>query len=148
MYSQQRPIGRTQIFTGFAAVLATLTGCEPSEPVQTGSEEVPGVDYLGYWAAHLTYRISAGEAALICRIDPILASMGVSGEDHSWSVEGLPGGVGVRGSAKSSARDHSYAELVIEGLPEAQCEALIASFAAAFPSIMTDRELVTELGER
>jgi len=72
--------------------------------------------------------------------------MGVSGEDHGWSAEGLAPGVVLRGSAKSSGRDGSYAQIVVEGLEPGACEPIFAGFAAAFPTIMSEAELAAELG--
>ncbi|MFV8751962.1 hypothetical protein ACNOYE_15560 [Nannocystaceae bacterium ST9] len=146
MYSRARPIGREQIFAGFAAALAELTGEPASAPELIAHEEVSGAEFLGYWAQHQTWRIRSGTLAWVCRIDPILASMGVSGEEHQWACEGLSAGVVVRGAALSSGRSFSHARLELEGLSADQAEALSARFAAAFPPIMTDAELTAELG--
>ena len=90
MYSRTRPFGRDQIFAGFEAVLVELAGC-PAGPAQlVTSVENAGAEFLGYSAPQETFRIVAGSLALTCTIDPILASMGVSGEDHVWIGSGLP----------------------------------------------------------
>jgi hypothetical protein len=138
MYSEKHPIGRTQIFAAFAAVLSAMMGVEVSEPEKIAEVELPGAEYLGYSAAQLSYRITAGEATLICNIDPILASMGVSGENHTWSSSGLPNAVSIRGSALSSGRQASWATLVLEGLEEARSAELGRIFADTFPPIESE----------
>ncbi len=150
MYSRTRPIGRDSIFAGFAAVLAALTDRPPLRPSMIDSREVSGAEFLGYSAAHETWRIATGEAssgpALVCVVDPILASMGVSGEDHTWTSENLRDGVRVQGAACSSARQPSWAQLRVEGVSEATFAMLRERFEAAFPAVMTDDELLAELG--
>ncbi len=146
MYSRERPIGRDQIFAAFTAVLAELVGATVDEPAKIAEREVSGAEFLGYWATHQTWRIAAGGAALICTIDPILASMGVSGEDHTWRSEGLPDGVEITGTARSSGREPSWARIVIRGLPEPQARGLVATFRAAFGPILSAAELDAELG--
>jgi hypothetical protein len=134
MYSREAPIGREQIFAAFSALLHAATGIEVSPREQVASEEVPGAEYLGYWAAQETYRIAAGEAVLICTIDPILASMGVSGERHAWHSEGT--GLKITGSALSSGRQPSSVEVVIEDATDERAAELLAAFASTFPPIM------------
>jgi hypothetical protein len=135
MYSPDAPIGREQIFAAFARLLHAATGVEVSPPEKISSVDVPGVDeFLGYWAAHETYRLTAGDAVLLCSIDPILASMGVSGERHVWRCEGLS--FTLEGSALSSAREPSWVEVALDGLTDERASALLAAFSAAFPAIM------------
>jgi hypothetical protein len=134
MYSREAPIGRDQIFAAFAALLHAVTGALASPPEKTESVEVPGAEYLGYWAAHETFRLTAGEAVLVCTINPILASMGVSGENHTWRSENLA--LVIRGSALSSARQPSSVEVTIEGTTDERAAELLAAFAAEFPPIM------------
>lgn len=148
MYSREAPIGREQIEAAFAAVLGELVGTGVGEPQKIAERDVPGLEHLGYWAAHQTWRHAAGDAALVCEIDPILASMGVSGENHRWRGEGLPEGVVVRGAALSAARQPSYAELTLTGVDEARAQALLDRFAAAFPEIRSAEALEAELGSR
>jgi hypothetical protein len=137
MYSREAPIGRDQIFAAFAGLLHAATGVEVSPPEKIASVDVPGVDeYLGYWAAQETYRLTAGDAALVCTIDPILASMGVSGEHHVWSSEGLA--LTVRGVALSSGRQPSSVEVVLEGATDERAAELLTAFASAFPAIMNE----------
>lgn len=136
MYSAEAPIGREQIFAAFTALLHAATGVEVSPPEKTASVDVPGVDeFLGYWAAHETFRLTAGDAVLMCTIDPILASMGVSGEQHTWHSEGLA--LTIRGAALSSGRQPGSVEVVIEGATDERAAELLAVFAAEFPPIMT-----------
>jgi hypothetical protein len=146
MYSRQAPIGREQIEAAFAAALAELVGAAVDEPTRIAEREVEGSDYLGYWAAHQTWRIAVigGDAALIYEIDPILASMGVSGEEHRWYGEGLPAGVELRGSALSSGRQNGFAELVITGVDEPRARAIAERFAAAFPEVRSAQALAAE----
>jgi hypothetical protein len=147
MYSHEAPIGREQIEAAFAAALAELVGTAVDEPVKIAEREVEGSEYISYWAAHQTWRmelVGAGEAALIYEIDPILASMGVSGEEHRWHGEGLPAGVELRGSALSSGRQNGFAELVLYGLGEARARVILERFAAAFPEIRTSAALAAE----
>lgn len=148
MYGRARPIGRDQIFAAFERVLVELAGV-PAEPAQLVSAvENEGAEFIGYSAPHLTYRIVAGSLALTCTIDPILASMGVSGEDHTWTCEGLPAGVVLRGSAHSSGRSPSHAELRVAGVSDERFAVLRERFMAAFPAVMSEDELVAELGPR
>ena len=148
MYSRKHPIGRDQIFAAFTEVLAGLTGIDPDAPALTSSHEHPDAQYLGYSAPHLRYRIGAGEAGLVCSIDPILASMGVSGEHHAWSSEGLPAGALVQGRALSSGRQPSYAELTLDRVPEAEAAELRRRFVAAFGRILDADALARELDRR
>lgn len=152
MYSRSRPIGRDQIFAGFAAVLTELTGEPSRRPIVTDSREVSGAEFLGYSAAHETWRVATSEQAsapaLVCVIDPILASMGVSGEDHTWTSENLPDGVVITGAACSSGRQSSWVQLRVTGVSEASFASLRERFVAAFPAIMSDDELNAELGPR
>jgi hypothetical protein len=134
MYSREAPIGRDQIFAAFAALLHAVTGALVSAPEKTESVEAPEAEFLGYWAAHETFRLTAGDAVLVCRIDPILASMGVSGEHHTWHSEGLS--LEIRGSALSSGRQPSSVEVTIEGATDERAAELLAAFAAEFPPIM------------
>lgn len=149
MYSRQAPIGREQIEAAFAAALAELVGAAVDEPTRIAEREVEGSDYLGYWAAHQTWRIAVigGDAALIYEIDPILASMGVSGEEHRWYGEGLPAGIELRGSALSSGRQNGFAELVITGVEEPRARAIAERFAAAFPEVRSAQALAAEEAE-
>jgi hypothetical protein len=147
MFSRAHPIGRDQIFAAFTRVLEALAGV-PATRVLVSEVEVAGAEFLGYSAAHLTYRIAAGPLALTCVIDPILASMGVSGEDHTWRGEGLASGFVLRGSAHSSARSPSWAQLELGGVSEARFVELRDAFVAAFPVILSEDELVAELGPR
>jgi hypothetical protein len=147
MYSRSNPIGRAQIFAAFAGVLSEIADAEASEPEMIAEVELPGSEYLGYSAAQLTYRITAGEAVLICNIDPILASMGVSGENHAWRSEGLPQAVSVGGSALSSGRQASWATLLLDGLDRARAAELGRIFTGAFPPIMTAEQVEAELAE-
>lgn len=150
MYSREAPIGREQIEAAFAAALAELVGAAAvDEPTRIAEREVEGSDYLGYWAAHQTWRIAVvgGDAALIYDIDPILASMGVSGEEHRWYGDGLPAGVELRGSALSSGRQNGFAELVITGVDEARARVMAERFAAAFPEARSAEALAAEEAE-
>lgn len=150
MYSREVPIGREQIEAAFAAALSELTGAAVDEPRKIAEREVEGSDHLGYWAAHQTWRhpaLGASRAALVCEIEPILASMGVSGEEHYWRAEGLPEGVELRGSALSSGRQNGYAELELIGVAEARAQAILGRFAAAFPEIRTAEQLASEEDE-
>lgn len=148
MYSRSAKIGRDENFAAFAAVLAAVTGEEVAEAEQTGSEPVEGTEFLGYHADRQTWRLVAGDASLLCSIEPILASQGVSGEHHSWRSEGLPGQLVIRGTALSSGREASFAALTIEGVDETRAAELVGVFAAAFPRIMSDAEIEAELGKR
>jgi hypothetical protein len=145
MYSRTNPIGRMQIFAAFAAVLSAIVDAEAGEPEKIAEVELPDWEYLGYWVAKLTYRITAGEAKLICNIDPILASMGVSGENHAWCSTGLPRELSLHGSALSSGRQASWATLVLEGLDETRSAELGRIFAGTFPPSMTAEQLEAEL---
>lgn len=138
MYSASHPIGRDQIFAAFAQVLAELTGAEAGAQIVqlVAEEELPGLDYLGYWAARQQFRVSSGGVtALICDIDPICASMGVSGEQHAWRAIGLAPGQGLRGSALSSGRQPSFAELVVDGFDDTKTAELTRRFVEAFPAL-------------
>lgn len=149
MYSREAPIGREQIEAAFAAALGELVGAAVDEPTKIAERDVEDCEHLGYWAAHQTWRMAVidGDAALVCEIDPILASMGVSGEHHVWRGQGLPAGVVMRGSALSSGRQPGYAELEIEGVDEARAQAIVARFAAAFPKIRSAQALANELDD-
>lgn len=147
MYSREVPIGREQIEAAFAAALAELVGAAVDEPRKIAEREVEGSDHLGYWAAHQTWRhpvVGAGKVALVCEIEPILASMGVSGEEHYWRAEGLPEGTELRGAALSSGRQNGYAELELLGVDEARAAVIMERFAAAFPEIRTAEALASE----
>ncbi len=147
MYSHEVPIGREQIEAAFAAALAELVGAAVDEPRKVGEREVEGSEHLGYWAAHQTWRMEAmgaDGAALVYEIEPILASMGVSGEEHRWYGKGLPGEVELQGSALSSGRQNGFAELSIGGVDPARARAILEQFAAAFPEIRTAEALAAE----
>jgi hypothetical protein len=133
MYSATDPIGRDQIFAAFAQVLAGLVEGEVLAAELVAEQELPGLDYLGYWAARQQFRIRAGEAAVICDIEPICASMGVSGEHHSWHATGLGAREIVRGSALSSGRQPSFAELVLDGFDDDKAAELARRFLESFP---------------
>jgi hypothetical protein len=149
MYSREVPIGREQIEAAFAAALCELVGAAVDEPRKIAEREVEGSDHLGYWAAHQTWRhpVVGSKAALVCEIEPILASMGVSGEEHDWRAEGLPEGVELRGSALSSGRQNGYAELELVGVDEARAQAILGRFIAAFPEVRTAEQLASEEDE-
>lgn len=150
LYSHAAPIGREQIEAAFAAALAELVGGAVDEPTKITEREVEGSDHLGYWAAHQTWRhplVGRTSTALVCEIEPILASMGVSGEEHYWKAEGLPEGLELRGSALSSGRQNGYAEIEVRGVDEARAAAILDRFAAAFPEIMTAEALAAEESE-
>lgn len=150
MYSHEAPIGREQIEAAFAAALAELVGATVDEPTKIAEREVEGSEYIGYWAAHQTWRmavVGAEATALVYEIDPILASMGVSGEEHRWYGEGLPAEVGLHGSALSSGRQNGYAELVITGVEPARAQLILERFTAAFPEIRTAAALAAEESE-
>ena len=147
MYSHEVPIGREQIEAAFAAALAELVGAAVDEPTKIAEREVEGSEYIGYWAAHQTWRmevVSAGETALVYEIDPILASMGVSGEEHRWRGDGLPAGIELRGTALSSGRQNGFAELELYGLEEARARVILERFVGAFPEIRTAAALAAE----
>jgi hypothetical protein len=147
MYSHEVPIGREQIEAAFAAALSELVGAAVDEPRKLAEREVEGRELIGYWAAHQTWRMEVvgdGHAALVYEIDPILASMGVSGEEHRWYAEGLPGEIVLHGSALSSGRQNGFAELVITGVDEARARAILDRFAAAFPEIRSAQALAAE----
>jgi len=148
MYSRSHPIGRTHIFAGFAGVLAALAGAEVDPAAKIEECDVPGMEYLGYSATRQTWRLTAGGASLDCTIDPICASMGVSGENHSWVSKGLPDGVVVQGRALSSGRQPGSAHLTIEGVDAERAAVLSERFKSAFGRILSDEELEQELGER
>lgn len=147
MYSHEVPIGREQIEAAFAAALAELVGAAVDEPIKIGEREVEGSEYIGYWAAHQTWRmkvVGSEHAALVYEIDPILASMGVSGEEHRWYGQGLGPEIELHGTALSSGRQNGYAELVLTGVEPARAQAILERFAAAFPEIRTDAALAAE----
>lgn len=145
MYSPSHPIGRSQIFNAFATVLAAIVDALHGEPEKIREEEVPGCEYLGYDASRQTWRIEAGGAALIIALDPILASMGVSGENLSVHGEGLPPGVTLSGAALSSAREVSWASLTVTGLDEERGQWLLDTFQEAFPRAMSEEAIAAEL---
>lgn len=144
MYSKRHPITRTQIFAAYAKALEALTGEVVAEPVQTEQHDVDGIEYLGYWAAKLMFELRAREAYWTCWITPILASMGVSGEHHAWTLHHAPSGVSLHGTACSAARSPSFAELVIERSDDAVAERVCNAFIESFPRVLTDEELESE----
>jgi hypothetical protein len=150
MYSHEAPIGREQIEAAFAAALAELVGAAVDEPRKIAEREVEGSEHLAYWAAHQTWRmdvLGAEGTALVYEIDPILASMGVSGEEHRWYGKGLPDDVVLQGSALSSGRHNGFAELVVTGVDESRARAILERFTAAFPEIRTAQALAAEQPE-
>jgi len=148
MYSPSHPIGRSQIFNAFATVLSAIVDALHAEPEKISEEELPDCEYLGYRASRQTWRIEAGGAALIISLSPILASMGVSGENLSVNAEGLPHGVQMSGAALSSARQLSWASLTLTGFDEERGQRLLDTFQEAFPRAMSDEAIEAELARK
>lgn len=145
MFSPSKPIGRAQIFNAFASAAAALADTLHAPPEKVGAEEIPGCDMLGYDAERQRWRIDVGAAHLTLEVDPILASMGVSGERITVQAEGFGAGVELRGEALSSARAPSWASLAIEGVARERGEVALAAFAEAFPRVMSAEQIDAEL---
>lgn len=145
MYSRKAPIGRDQIFQAYAAVLTAISGVAVESADKVAEEDIPHMERLGYWAARQTWRLNAGDAALRCAIDPVLASMGVSGERHSWRSEGLPEGFEVSGSALSSGRQPGFAEIQIVSPDNAHSSRLGELFVDSFPPRLDEASLSEEI---
>lgn len=144
MYSKRHPIGRAQVFAAFAKALEAATGEAASEPTLIEQIDVEGVEHLGYWAAKLLYEVRAGDVRWTCWINPILASMGVSGEHHAWRLHGAPESLAMRGEACSAARSDSFAELVIERCDPAVIERVRRAFVEAIGPVLSAQELESE----
>jgi hypothetical protein len=116
-------VDRDGIVGAYLSVLSALTGATPGEGVCVRTGEDRG-ERVGYYAAQEWWEAPAGGAALCWDLDPIMASMGVSGEYISVSARGLPQGVSLSGRALSSARRPGYATLALEGMEAGPLEAL------------------------
>ncbi|MFO0560888.1 MAG: hypothetical protein U0269_22915 [Polyangiales bacterium] len=144
MYSKRHPIGRAQVFAAFAKALEAATGEPASEPALIEQVDVEGVEHLGYWAAKLLYELRAGELRWTCWITPILASMGVSGEEHAWVLHGARPSLAMSGAARSAARQPSFAELTIERCDPALAARVERAFVEAIGRVLTEQELESE----
>ena len=105
-------IGRAAILDATLGVLSELCGAAPGPHVLVKEGEDRG---YGYYAAAEWWEAAVGPATLSWHLDPILATMGVSGEFITLSAAGLPAGMALSGRALSSARRPGYLELDITG---------------------------------
>jgi hypothetical protein len=142
--SERHPIGRAQVFAAFAKAPEAVASEPTSEPALIEQVDVEGVEHLGYWAAKLLYELRAGELRWTCWIKPILASMGVSGEEHAWVLHCARSSRAMRGAARSAARQPSLAELTIERRDPALAARVERAFVEAIGRVLTKQELESE----
>ena len=119
-------IDRGCIVGACLSVLSAMTGGEPGEQTLVERGEDRG-EYYGYYAARETWEAPVGGVVLRWVLDPIMATMGVSGEAISIRAVGLSEGITMSGRALSSARRPGHAALTLSGVDAAPLEAMLRS---------------------
>jgi len=123
-------VDRACILGAYRSALSVLLGAPAGDARLVKRGEDKGGDYVGYSAHPEQWEAPVGEAALGWELDPIMASMGVSGEHISVRASGLPEGRVFSGRALSSARRPGYATLEWGG--DSPPGAVEAAFRDAF----------------